>query len=32
LGPGLSYEAPWRAGATLQQPWTYRTGTERTLD
>ena len=29
LGPGLSYETPWRAGATLQQPWTPRTGTER---
>ena len=32
LGPGLSYETPWRAGATLQQPWTHRTGTERTSD
>ncbi len=30
LGPGLSYEEPWRAGATLQQPWTHRNGTERT--
>jgi hypothetical protein len=32
LGPGLSYETPWRAGATLQQPWTHRTGTERPSD
>ena len=32
LGPGLSYETPWRAGATLQQPWTHRTGPERTSD